>query len=188
LGLLNVFGYLQAIPGREDAALLVFALLLTAAGWWVSTPCRKKATGSPGRGGILPGYGVDDPEPQRPQRKPSAEDDVVRAAHPDGPAGLEDAARLRQPPLVELMVALERAERPVPSSFVYGVHTSVLHRDAAVGEPVGRVGEDGIHPAGEHEAHEVYAVGEVDRRPRPAERFEIPKLHTPLVGAAGPEL
>lgn len=32
LGLSNVFGYLQAIPGREDVALLVLALLLTAAG------------------------------------------------------------------------------------------------------------------------------------------------------------
>jgi hypothetical protein len=32
LGLSNVFGYLQAIPGREDVVLLVLALLLTAAG------------------------------------------------------------------------------------------------------------------------------------------------------------
>lgn len=32
LGLSNVFGYLQAIPGREDVALLVLALLLMAAG------------------------------------------------------------------------------------------------------------------------------------------------------------
>ena len=32
LGLSNVFGYLQAIPGREDVALLILALLLTAAG------------------------------------------------------------------------------------------------------------------------------------------------------------
>ena len=32
LGLSNVFGYLQAIPGREDVALLILALLLTTAG------------------------------------------------------------------------------------------------------------------------------------------------------------
>lgn len=32
LGLSNVFGYLQAIPGREDVVLFVFALLFTAAG------------------------------------------------------------------------------------------------------------------------------------------------------------
>lgn len=31
LGLSNVLGYLQAIPGREDVVLLVLALLLTAA-------------------------------------------------------------------------------------------------------------------------------------------------------------
>jgi hypothetical protein len=32
LGFSNVFGYLQAIPGREDVVLLIVALLLTAAG------------------------------------------------------------------------------------------------------------------------------------------------------------
>jgi hypothetical protein len=32
LGLSKVFGYLQAIPGREDVVLLALALLLTAAG------------------------------------------------------------------------------------------------------------------------------------------------------------
>jgi hypothetical protein len=32
LGLSNAFGYLQAIPGREDVVLLIVALLLTAAG------------------------------------------------------------------------------------------------------------------------------------------------------------
>ena len=32
LGLSGVFGYLQAIPGREDVALLILALLLTTAG------------------------------------------------------------------------------------------------------------------------------------------------------------
>ena len=32
LGLSKVFGYLQAIPGRKDVALLVLTLLLTAAG------------------------------------------------------------------------------------------------------------------------------------------------------------
>ena len=45
LGLSKAFGYLQAIPGREDVALLVLTLLLTAAGWKGSTPCRGKATG-----------------------------------------------------------------------------------------------------------------------------------------------
>jgi hypothetical protein len=32
LGLSAVFGYLQAIPGREDVVLFIFALLLTAVG------------------------------------------------------------------------------------------------------------------------------------------------------------
>ena|SRR5829696_1696697 len=32
LGFSMVFGYLQALPGREDVVLLIIALLLTAAG------------------------------------------------------------------------------------------------------------------------------------------------------------
>jgi hypothetical protein len=46
LGLSNVFGYLQAIPGREDVVLLVLALLLTATGLVGLHALQGKATES----------------------------------------------------------------------------------------------------------------------------------------------
>jgi hypothetical protein len=46
LGFTNVFGYLQAIPGRENVALLVLALVLTAAGLAGIHALQRKATGS----------------------------------------------------------------------------------------------------------------------------------------------
>lgn len=52
LGLSNVFGYLQAIPGREDVALLVLALLLTAAGLAGLYALQRESHGLPGRVGF----------------------------------------------------------------------------------------------------------------------------------------
>ena len=43
-------------------------------------------------------------ESHRLQGEPEAEDDVVRAGDPDGAVGLEDAARLLQPPDVEPVI------------------------------------------------------------------------------------
>jgi hypothetical protein len=52
LGLSNVFGYLQAIPGREDVALLVLALLLTAAGLVGLHALQGESHGLLGRAGF----------------------------------------------------------------------------------------------------------------------------------------
>lgn len=52
LGLSNVFGYLQAIPGREDVALLVLALLLTAAGLAGLHALQRESYGLLGRAGF----------------------------------------------------------------------------------------------------------------------------------------
>ncbi len=52
LGLSNVFGYLQAIPGREDVTLLVLALLLTAAGLVGLHALQGESHGLPGRAGF----------------------------------------------------------------------------------------------------------------------------------------
>jgi hypothetical protein len=52
LGLSNVFGYLQAIPGREDVALLVLALVLTAAGLVGLHALQKGSHGLLGRAGF----------------------------------------------------------------------------------------------------------------------------------------
>jgi len=52
LGLSNIFGYLQAIPGREDVVLLVFALLLTAAGLVGLHALQRESYGLLGRAGF----------------------------------------------------------------------------------------------------------------------------------------
>lgn len=52
LGLSNVFGYLQAIPGREDVVLLVLALLLTAAGLSGLHALQGESYGLLGRAGF----------------------------------------------------------------------------------------------------------------------------------------
>jgi len=52
LGLSNVFGYLQAIPGREDVALLVLALVLTAAGLAGLHALQKESYGLLGQAGF----------------------------------------------------------------------------------------------------------------------------------------
>ena len=52
LGLSNIFGYLQAIPGREDVVLLVFALLLTAAGLVGLHALQRRSYGLLGQAGF----------------------------------------------------------------------------------------------------------------------------------------
>jgi hypothetical protein len=52
LGLSNVFGYLQAIPGREDVVLLALALVLTAAGLVGLHALQKASYGLLGRVGF----------------------------------------------------------------------------------------------------------------------------------------
>lgn len=52
LGLSNVFGYLQAIPGREDVVLFVVALLLTAAGLVALRALQGESFGPLGRVGF----------------------------------------------------------------------------------------------------------------------------------------
>ena len=63
--------------------------------------------------GFLPRHRVDDPKTQPLQREAEAEDDVVRARHPQRAVGLEDAPGRAQPPHVELVVFSEahRANR-----------------------------------------------------------------------------
>jgi len=52
LGLSAVFGYLQAIPGREDVVLFVVALLLTAAGLVALHALQGESYGPLGRAGF----------------------------------------------------------------------------------------------------------------------------------------
>ena len=52
LGLSTVFGFLQAIPGREDVVLFVVALVLTAAGLVALHSLKRGGYGLLGRGGL----------------------------------------------------------------------------------------------------------------------------------------
>ena len=53
LGLSNVFGFLRAIPGREDVVLLIVALLLTAAGLVGLHVLQRRRQGLLGRAGLF---------------------------------------------------------------------------------------------------------------------------------------
>jgi hypothetical protein len=52
LGLSNVFGFLRAIPGREDVVLLILALMLTAAGLVGLHALQRESYGLLGRAGL----------------------------------------------------------------------------------------------------------------------------------------
>jgi hypothetical protein len=127
-----------------------------------------------GRGvGFLPSYGINDLEPHRLQGETEAEDDVMRAGDPDGALGLEDAARLLQPPDVEPVIPRE-PHGPVPVPLVHRGEPAVLDRNAASGEPVRRIGEDHVHAARGYDLHEIHTVREVHNGPRLAERLQVP--------------
>src|SRR5215203_3567249 len=124
-----------------------------------------------GRVWLGPSNLVYDLESHRLQGETEAEDDVVRAGDPDGAVGLEDAARLLQPPDVEPVIPRE-PHGPVPSALVHRSEPSALDRNAASGEPVRRVGEDHVHAARGCDLHEIHTVSEVHNGPRLAERWK----------------
>ena len=73
-------------------------------------------------------------------------DNVVGAADPEGAVGLEDALAAAEPFEVELVVELGAAGF-VPGALVHFYHFAGVAGDAAVGEEVGRVGEDAVEAA-----------------------------------------
>src|SRR5215204_1106031 len=125
------------------------------------------------RVGLFPSYGIYDLESHRLQGETEAEDDVVRAGDPDGAVGLEDAARLLQPPDVEPVI-LSEPHGPVPGTLVHRGELAALDRNAASGESVRRIGEDHVHAARGYDLHEIHTVREVHDGPRLAERLEVP--------------
>ena len=70
-------------------------------------------------------------------------DDVGGAGDPEGAVGLEDALAGGEPGAVEFMVGVGAAGF-VPFAFVDADHASGVAGDAAVGEEIGRVGEDEV--------------------------------------------
>jgi hypothetical protein len=70
-------------------------------------------------------------------------DDVGSAGNPDGAVGLEDALAGGKPGAVEFVIGGWTLGF-VPVAFVDGDHFAGVAGDAAVGEEVGRVGEDEV--------------------------------------------
>ena len=70
-------------------------------------------------------------------------DDMSGAGDPQGAVGIEDALAGAEPGAIELMIGVGAAGF-VPVAFVDGDHSAGVAGDAAVGEEVGRVGEDEV--------------------------------------------
>ena len=105
------------------------------------------AAGKVGRRvGFFPGDVVEQLEAELLQGVADGEDDVQRAGDPEGTVGLEHALAAAQPFEVERVVQLRPAAL-VPVALVHFDHPPGVAGDAAVGQEVGRVGEDGVEAA-----------------------------------------
>jgi hypothetical protein len=80
------------------------------------------------------------------QRVADGKDDVVRAAHPNGAVGFEDALATCEPFEIEFVVEFRPAGF-VPVAFVHLHHFAGVTGDAAVGEEIGRVGKNHVEAA-----------------------------------------
>jgi len=88
-------------------------------------------------------------------------DDVGGAGDPEGAVGLEDALAGGEPGAVELVIGFG-ALGFVPGAFVDGDHSPCVAGDAAVGEEVGRVGEDEVDGGFGEESEEFEGVALVE--------------------------
>lgn len=95
------------------------------------------------RVGLDPGNVVEDFEAELLHGEADGMDDVGGAADPDGTVGLENALAGSEPGATEFVINFG-VFGFVPSAFVGADHASGLAGDAAVGEEVGRVGEDEV--------------------------------------------
>ena len=94
-----------------------------------------------------PGDVVEELEAELLHGEADAVDDVGGAGDPDGAVGFEEALAGGEPGGVEGMVGVG-ALGFVPGAFVDGDHFSGVAGNAAVGEEVGRVGEDEVDGRG----------------------------------------
>ena len=107
--------------------------------------------------GLDPGNVVEELEAELLHGEADGMDDVGGAGDPDGAVGLEDALAGGQPGGVEGVIGV-RAAGFVPVPFVDADHFAGVAGDAAVGEEVGRVGEDEVDGGFGDEGEEVEAV------------------------------
>ena len=145
--------------------------------------------------GFFPGDVVEDFEAELLHGVADAEDDVVRAGDPDGAVGFQDALAAFEPFGVEFVHHFHRASaftRPkgfgerVPVAFVDFDHFAGVTGDAAVGEEVGRVGEDHVKTAvgvfGGDGIHHFEAVALVEE-----DAVRVVTIHTVLCARKLPE-
>ncbi len=120
------------------------------------------AAGKSGRRiGLDPGNVVEKLEAELLHGEADGMDDVRGAGNPDPAVGFEDALAGGEPGAVEIMVGV-RAAGFVPFAFIDADHFAGVAGDAAVGEEVGRVGEDEVDGRFGDEGEEAEAVAEED--------------------------
>jgi len=95
------------------------------------------------RVGLDPGNVVEEFEAELLHGEADGVDDVGGAGDPEGAVGFEDALAGGEPGAVEVVIGV-RAAGFVPIAFVDGDHFAGMASDAAVGEEIGRVGEDKV--------------------------------------------
>ena len=99
-----------------------------------------------GRIRLFPGDVVQNLEPELLHRVADAENDVVRAGHPNGAVRLEHALTTSQPFGVEFVVQF-RSTRDVPVALIHLDHFARVAGDTAVREEIRRVGKDSVESA-----------------------------------------
>jgi hypothetical protein len=108
-----------------------------------------------------PGNVVEELEAELLHGEADGMDDVGGAGNPDGAVWLEDALAGGEPGAVKLVIGVGTAGF-VPIAFVDADHASGVAGDAAVGEEVGRVGEDEVDGGFGDKGKQFEAVALVD--------------------------
>ena len=120
------------------------------------------ATGEIGRRiGFYPGNVVEELETELLHGEADGMDDVGGAGDPNGAVGLENALAGGEPGAIEFVIGV-RATGFVPLAFVDADHFAGVAGDAAVGEEVGRVGEDEVNGGFGEEREEFEGVSLVE--------------------------
>jgi len=109
------------------------------------------------RVGLNPGDVVEELEAELLHGEADGVNDVGGAADSDGAVGFEDALAGSEPGAIEFMIGI-RALGFVPIAFVDADHAPGVAGDAAVGEEVGRVGEDEVDGGFGDECEEFEAI------------------------------
>lgn len=163
----NVLHLLVAVDALHVGVIEAVAALLVLSGPENRLGgVREVAAGEVGRGiGLLPRDLVEHFHAELLHGVTDGEDDVVRAADPHCAVGLEQGLAALEPFGVEFVVEFGAAGF-VPRALVHLHHLAGMAGDAAVGEKVGRIGENHVEHAvrvlGAEGVHHLEAVAVVE--------------------------